>query len=190
MNQIKIQERIENIADNLHSPDIRFQSAALNSFIELISTETLTSEQKKVVIPYVEKILQEASSSLREEAFKVVSSIGIREFHLISHLFTVLFKELEIKNRFRTEIVINLILEQKNSSIPLIEDSIRDLIKNTPIWFDESYLLPIIKNFWEASSHYSYQFLAKYLKDIKKSIPNYRTISRSYCIASSKYQRL
>lgn len=173
MDKIKIQERIENIAENLSSPDVRFQSAALNSFIELISNETLTSKQKNIVLPYVEKILLEADSSLREEVFKVVYSIGIREFHLISHLFAILFKELEVKNRFRTEIVMNLILEHKNSSNPIIQDSISDLIENTPKWFDESYLIPIIKNFWEASTQQSYQFLTKYLKDIKKSIPNY-----------------
>ena len=67
----------------------------------------------------------------------------------------------------------NLILEHRNSSNPIIQDSIRDLIKNTPKWFDESYLIPIIKNFWEASTHQSYQFLAKYLTDIKSSISNY-----------------
>ena len=67
----------------------------------------------------------------------------------------------------------NLILEHKNSSNPIIQDSISDLIENTPKWFDESYLIPIIKNFWEASTQQSYQFLTKYLKDIKKSIPNY-----------------
>ena len=173
MDQIEIQERIENITENLSSPDVRFQSAALNSFIELISKEPLTSKQKNVVVPYVEKILQEADSSLREEGFNVVYSIGIREFDLISHIFAILVKELEVKNRFRTEIVMNLILEHKNSSNPIIQDSIRDLIKNTPKWFDESYLIPIIKNFWEASTHQSYQFLAKYLTDIKKSIPNY-----------------
>ncbi|MHA1239496.1 MAG: hypothetical protein ACTSQU_01760 [Promethearchaeota archaeon] len=168
MDKIKIQERIENIAENLSSPDVRFQSAALNSFIELISNETLTSKQKNIVLPYVEKILLEADSSLREEVFKVVYSIGIREFHLISHLFAILFKELEVKNRFRTEIVMNLILEHKNSSNPIIQDSISDLIENTPKWFDESYLIPIIKNFWEASTQQSYQFLTKYLKDYDK----------------------
>ena len=173
MDHAKIQERIENIAENLISPDIRFQSAALNSFIELISNETLTSKQKNVVVPYIEKILEDSDSSLREDGFKVVYSIGIREFHLITHLFAILFKELEVKNRFRTEIVINLILEHRNSSNPIIQDSICDLIKNTPKWFDQSYLIPIIKNFWEVSTQQSYQFLAKYLNDIKKTIPNY-----------------
>ena len=35
MDQIEIQERIEKITENLISPDARFQSEALNSFIEL-----------------------------------------------------------------------------------------------------------------------------------------------------------
>ena len=138
MNQIEIQERIENITENLISPDERFQAAALSSFIELISKENLTSKQKNTVVPYVEKILLEPESSLREVGFDVIYTIGIREFHLISHLFAILFKELEVKNRFRTEIVINLILENRNSSNPIIQDSIRDLIKNTPKWFDKS----------------------------------------------------
>jgi len=142
MDHVKIQERIENITENLSSPDVRFQSAALNSFIELISNETLTSKQKNVIVPYIEKILKEPDSSLREDGFKVVYSIGIREFHLISQLFAILYKELEVKNRFRTEIVMNLILEHRNSSNPIIQDSIRDLIENTPKWFDESYLIP------------------------------------------------
>jgi len=167
------QKRLENIFENLKSADIQFQSAALNSFIDLLVNEPLTTEQKKKIFPFVEQVLKEPESSLRTDCFKAVCVVGAREFSLITHLFPIIFQELESKNRFRTEIVMEMMLELRNSKNPLIQDSIKKIIKETPKWFNESYLIPIIKKFWESSTSLSFQFLDKYLDEINNAIVKY-----------------
>jgi len=167
------QKRLENISENLKSVDIQFQSAALNSFIDLLVNEPLTTEQKKIILPFAEQVLKESESSLRTDCFKAVCAVGTRQFNLITHIFPIIFQELELKNRFRTEIVMEMMMELRNSKNPLIQDSIKKIIKETPKWFDKSYLIPIIKKFWESSTNLSFQFLDKYLDEINNSIVNY-----------------
>jgi len=167
------QKRLENISENLKSTDIQFQSAALNSFIDLLVNEPLTTEQKKIILPFAEQVLKEPESSLRTDCFKAVCAVGAREFSLITHLFPIVFQELEQKDRFRTEIVMEMMLELRNSKNPLIQDSIKKIIKESPKWFDESYLIPIIKKFWESSTSLSFQFLDKYLDEINSAIVKY-----------------
>lgn len=167
------QKRLENISENLKSVDIQFQSAALNSFIDLLVNEPLTTEQKKIILPFAEQVLKESESSLRTDCFKAVCAVGAREFSLITHIFPIIFQELELKNRFRTEIVMEMMMELRNSKNPLIQDSMKKVIKETPKWFDESFLIPIIKKFWESSTSQSFQFLDKYLDEINNSIVNY-----------------
>jgi len=167
------QKRLENISENLKSTDIQFQSAALNSFIDLLVNEPLTTEQKKIILPFAEQVLKEPESSLRTDCFKAVCAVGAREFSLITHLFPIVFQELEQKDRFRTEIVMEMMLELRNSKNPLIQDSIKKIIKESPKWFDESYLIPIIKKFWDSSISLSFQFLDKYLDEINSAIVKY-----------------
>ena len=123
------QKRLENISENLKSVDIQFQSAALNSYIDLLVNEPLTTEQKKIILPFAEQILKESESSLRTDCFKAVCAVGVREFSLITHIFPIIFQELELKNRFRTEIVMEMMMELRNSKNPLIQDSIKKIIR-------------------------------------------------------------
>ena len=97
MKKVKIDKRLENISQQLNSPDIQFQAAALDAFIDLISTEILNTSHKEKILPYLEKIINEPESSLRTECFKAVCLIGLKEFDLIKDLFPTVFQELEKK---------------------------------------------------------------------------------------------
>lgn len=173
MKKEDIESRLENITLQLQSPDIQFQAAALDAFIELISNQQLKTDQKKKTMSFLEKILNEPESSLRTECFKAVCLIGSKEFELIKGVFPIFFKELEKKNRFRSEIILDMFIILRNSNNPLIQDHIKEIIKNTPKWFNESYLIPVIEKFWVESTIHSFQFIDKYLNEIKEEVPNY-----------------
>jgi len=168
-----IDSKIEKISEHMNSPDVEFQGAALDAFIELISNNILTTTQKQKLLPEIEKMLKDTDSSLRTECFKIVCLIGSKEFDLIKEIFPIIFQELEKKNRFRSEIITDMICTLRNSNNPLIQDSIKKLIKHIPEWFDESFLVPIIVRFWSKSTDYDFQFIEKYLKEIQNEIPNY-----------------
>jgi len=173
INKKDIDEKIEKIIDYFDSPDIKPRANALDAYNDLLLNENLTNSQKRIIIPYLEEILKDTGSPLRTNVFKIATLICIKKFNLMETIFPILLDELKIKNRFRTKIVISMLYELRNSDQPLIEDAIIQIIKFTPIWFEESYLMPIIEEFWQKSTEQSFQFITKYLDTIKLEIPNY-----------------
>jgi len=173
MTNNEIDEKIEKIIDYFNAADIQSQSTALDAYYNLLSKETLTNDQKKQVLPFIKKVLDDPDSPLRTNVFQIATLTGIKNFNLIEDIFPIIFKELQYKNRFRSDIVINLLLNLRNSNYPLIQDAIKQLIKKTPLWFDKSYLLPIIEKFWHESTSQSFQFMNNYINEIKEELAKY-----------------
>jgi len=173
MNRDEIKERLGNILMQLESPDDQAKSAALDAYTDLISKESLTSDQKKAIIPFITKIFGKRDSPLRTDCFKVASIIGKKEFHLIEDLYPPLLQELDVKNRYRTEVIIDMHNVLRDSNNPQIVDAIKRIIKDTPTIFSEPYLIPIIEGFWKNSTQKGFYFIDNYMDDLKEAIENY-----------------
>jgi len=84
-----------------------------------------------------------------------------------------MIKELEGKNRFRLQHILEMLIELQNSNNPLIQEVFKQLIKKSPEWFDEPHLIPIIEDFWTDVAKKSFQFIDNYLNEIKTESASY-----------------
>lgn len=173
MRKEEIEKRLENITLQLGSQDISFQAMALEAFNNLLLKETLTKDQKKTVLPFIEKSLEDPEVTLRTDCFKTACLLGSKDINIITSIYPVLFEELKKKNRFRSEIVINMICDLINLNNQQIQDSIKEVIKNCPEWFDEPHLTNIIIEFWKKSISKDFQFIKSYKEEIELSLNNY-----------------
>ena len=173
MEKVNTDEIIENISTYLKSDEISFQAAALSAFNELIQKENLTKSQKKVVISFIKNELQRDKSSLRTDCIKTTCLIGSKDFQLIEDLFPILIQELEIKNRFRTEIILDFLSEMRNFYSPKIREAITLIIEKTPILFNKEPHKSLIKKFWENCIENDFQFIKNYMDIIKNNLENY-----------------
>ncbi|MHA1283979.1 MAG: hypothetical protein ACTSQP_15895 [Promethearchaeota archaeon] len=169
----EIENRLKRIFLQMESPDEKFQSAALNAFINLLENETLTKNQKRKMISILKKFLVYKDSPLRTEIFQVICAIGKKDFTIIEELSDDLVKEIEVKNRYRNKIIFDMFANLRNSNNPRVQSFFKDLIEKTPNWFDEPHLIPIIEEFWEKSTESGFELFEKYLPLITKSIESY-----------------
>jgi len=173
MNKDEIKERLERISEQIDSPDSQFQAAALEAFIDLITTESLTSDQKKVILPFLETILKGENSPLKTAGLKVTCLIGMKEFELIVPWIPLLIQECTHKNRYRAEIIIDFLLSKRNSNHQVIQDFIKQFLKESPIWFNDPYLLSVPQKFWKEALEKDFQFLDKYSHEIQEALDTY-----------------
>lgn len=173
MEKDEVKRRMENICEQLESNNEGYRSAAINAFNNLIQTEKVSEKQLEEVIPPIKKIITDPKCSLRTDFFKAASFIGVKDFSLIEDIFDSMVQELEEKNRFRTKTLIDMLIKLKNSNHPPVQNAIEKVIKDAPELFDESYLVPILKTFWQKSLEKDFQFLERYQKLIEEHINEY-----------------
>ncbi|MGV9199507.1 MAG: hypothetical protein ACOC4M_11900 [Promethearchaeia archaeon] len=173
MDRDEIKRRMENIREQLGSTNEDYHGAAITAFNNLIKSEKVPNSQLKDIIPPIKKTIMEPDSSLRTDFFKAASSIGIKDFSLIEDFFDSMAHELDKKNRFRTKIIVEMLIKLRNSKNQSVQDAIEKVIKEAPKLFDESYLIPILQSFWESSLEKNFQFLEKYHDLIENHIQDY-----------------
>ncbi|MHA1338835.1 MAG: hypothetical protein ACTSRZ_02710 [Promethearchaeota archaeon] len=174
MNKLKkIKKKIDNIILQLKVPDEKYQSVALNALSHLVKKEEFTEKQIKKIIPYLEKIIKDEESLVRNDCIKAICEIGKKKFDLIANIFPLLSKEIESKNRFRIQSIIDMISELRYSNNIDIQNFIKEFLKKTPEWFDKPYLKSIIKDFWNIENKKIIPFIDNYKDEINESIKNY-----------------
>lgn len=173
MEKEEIKNRLANIKDYLDSGDIASKAIALQSFNHLIQNEILSEEQKQFVISFLKKEIEDNHSSLRTDCFETVKAIGIQDFNDIKDIFPILIKEFPKKNRFRSEIVLELLNSIIMIKTPEIEQAFRELIVDGWDYFNEPHLYPIYEKFIKNCLDNDFVAINKYKPEIKQAIKKY-----------------
>ena len=103
----KKQPKLSDIFIQLESGDIQYQSMALHAFNEIKPGAIGQSDIKKM-IAFLEKELQKLESPLRTECFRTASKLGKIHESNIKSLLPIIMAELPKKNRFRSEIILDM----------------------------------------------------------------------------------
>ena len=173
MEKEEIKNRLANIKDYLNSGDIASKAIALQSFNHLIQNEILSIEQKQFVLSFLKKEIEDSHSSLRTDCFETVKVIGIQDFNDIKDIFPILIQEFPKKNRFRSEIVLELLNSIIMMKTPEIEQAFRELIVDGWDYFNEPYLYPIYEKFIKNCLDNDFVAINKYKPEIKQAINKY-----------------
>jgi hypothetical protein len=173
VSQRDLENRLENIIIHLNSGNLQYQAAAFTALYDLLGKQRIPLEFENKIIKFIKNELNDVDSSIRTDCFKIAALLGKFKFRLIDDFFPQLFHEISLKNRFRSKIIMDLIGSYINSTNITIKDAVKEIILNAHNWFSESYLIPIIMQFYNDSTQNGYFFIENYKKEIEIGIKLY-----------------
>ena len=156
----------KNILSALNSDNVQYQASAILSLFQFLDDMGIKKQDKHQLltqlIPFLAQELDQASSLLHNDCIKLLAKTGLIDFDLIKPLFPMILQEFPSKNRITLKIIMDFLANMSNSTDPLILQAFTDLITHSPEWFDKSFLIPILDNFYSVVLGKNYQFMHNY----------------------------
>ena len=141
----------KNILSALNSDNVQYQLQRFFPFSNSLNDMGIKKQDKHQLLTQLIPFwleLDQASSLLHNDCIKLLAKTGLIDFDLIKPLFPMILQEFPSKNRITLKIIMDFLANMSNSTDPLILQAFTDLITHSPEWFDKSFLIPILDNFY------------------------------------------
>lgn len=166
----ELEKQLEMISEYLDSDDIGNQVMALKSLEHTIFGTELTQKQIEPLLGLIKKRLEVNHSPIRTDLIRVACLLGKYNFIYIKDFYPVLYNELTTKNRFRIQIILDLIAHLANTNIPPIVQTVKDIMLNWKQWFSESYLVPQFHQFIDQMTEQGFTFIKDNEEELKRLV--------------------
>jgi hypothetical protein len=173
MKKKEIIERLENIEIQIKSNDVKFKSHALFAFIDLISKTKLDFKNIKFMKAFLKENIADPYSSLKTDSIKAASIMILQDSAENEDLISLLLDQLKDRNKFRLEIILDMLSKLSNSNNKRIQEAIIEILEKTPQLFDQARFETIIENFWKQTLEQNHSFIDKYKDHMKRAIKSY-----------------
>ncbi|MHA1426832.1 MAG: hypothetical protein ACTSQI_12670 [Candidatus Helarchaeota archaeon] len=162
----ELEKHLETIFTYLGSEDIGNQVMALKSFEHAVSETSLTQKQIEPFLKLIKERLEDINSPIRTDLIRTACLLGKHNFLYIKDIYPTLSNELTTKNRFRMEIVLDLIEHLANANLAVVTQTVKDIMANWQQWFSEPYLVPQFQNFLDRLTAKGFKFISNNEKEL------------------------
>ena len=125
------------------------------------------------IIPFLSEELGQTESSLHNDCVKLLVKAGLYDFDLVKPLFPIIVQELSSKNRITLKIIMDFMSDMSNTKDPLLLQAFTEIITNSAEWFDKSFLIPILDNFYSVILDKNFQFMHNYYDLLEERMSKY-----------------
>jgi len=158
----EIDTKLQIILEYLESNDLGNQASALQALNRLLFEVSLEPKQLEPFIQFIEREIKRKDVEIYIDLIRTASLLGKSNFEYIKNIYPIISSDLQSKNRFKVEIVLDLLSSHINSSIPPINQTFNEILLHGHEWFDHPNLIPIFRHFFESVTESGgFRFIAK-----------------------------